>query len=414
MPQLHDSGNRLTTPTTHLDDTARIFGLETEYGVCVTGMDADAAQVAMMMFQPMVRAERSTNTYLDNGSRLYLDVGAHPEYATAEARDPYAMMVADGAGERVMRAMALDAQARLRRDHPAARVHLFKNNLDSEGNSCGCHENYLVRRRVDLRAIEDQLLPFLITRQAYTGAGHTDGERWTYTQRAGVVDEAVSSATTRSRPMVNTRDELHADPEAFRRLHVIIGDSNRSQWATWMKAATTHLVLCAMEWSARTGEPNGLEGLALAEPVAANLAVDADGPDAVLDLADGTRITALRLQERILDAVEAFTHAHPIGDGQDAGETLAQWRWVLGRLAAHDLDALSHVVDWACKRATIEALRARRPLDAAQVRQLDLDYHDIANGTLFDSLLAHGRMRTLADAAETARDMIAEAYPDFE
>ncbi|KFI63340.1 proteasome accessory factor PafA2 family protein [Bifidobacterium cuniculi] len=403
MPQLHDSGNRLAGPAAHRDDTARIFGLETEYGISVSGARIDAAQVAMLMFQPMVRSERSTNTYVDNGSRLYLDVGAHPEVATAEARTPRDMMVCDGAGELIMRAMALEAQERLHRDHPQARIHVFKNNLDSAGNSCGCHENYLVRRRVPLKAIETQLLPFLISRQIYTGAGHTDGRAWTYTQRAGVVDETVSSATTRSRPMVNTRDEPHADPDSFRRLHVIIGDSNRSQWATMMKAATTHYVLCAMEWSARTGEANGLEGIALADPITANLAVDAQGPDAQLGLADGSHATALELQLRILDVVENFAARHPLVDGHDFDGVLGQWRWVLGLLADRDLPALAHVVDWACKRVTIEGIRKRRHLSEAQVRQLDLDYHDVANGALYESLLAHGRMRTLAGADELER-----------
>ena len=259
MPQLRDSGTRSLhatepVPSAEMDGFCRIFGVETEYGVAVTGAErpVDAGQVAMTMFQPIV--SRSTNTYLANGSRLYLDVGSHPEYATAEARDPREALAQDLAGEHVMRNLALKAQRKLRESYGAhAKIHVFKNNVDSAGHAFGCHENYLVRRFVPLETIEHQLLPFLITRQLYTGAGRMTPDGFQITQRADFLDEAVSSATTRSRPMVNTRDEPHADPDSFRRLHVIIGDSNRSQWSTWMKLAVTHLVLCAIEDAFRHG-----------------------------------------------------------------------------------------------------------------------------------------------------------------
>ena len=156
MPQLRDSGNHSTAPLdAHTKDEiqsfARIFGIETEYGVSVTGSDrpCDAGQTAMMMFQPIVAEARSTNTYIENGSRLYLDVGSHPEYATAEARDPMDALALDAAGELVMRDLALDAQRRLRSIQGAgSTVHVFKNNVASAGHSFGCHENYLVRRFV--------------------------------------------------------------------------------------------------------------------------------------------------------------------------------------------------------------------------------------------------------------------------
>lgn len=265
MPQLRDSGTRSLhasepVPSAEMDGFCRIFGVETEYGVSVTGASkpVDAGQVAMTMFQPVVSRSRSTNTYLDNGSRLYLDIGSHPEYATAEARDPREALAQDLAGEQVMRNLALKAQRKLRETHgERAMIHVFKNNVDSAGHAFGCHENYLVRRFVPLETIEHQLLPFLITRQLFTGAGRMTPDGFQITQRADFLDEAVSSATTRSRPMVNTRDEPHADPDSFRRLHVIIGDSNRSQWATWMKLAVTHLVLCVIEDAFRNEVPSG-------------------------------------------------------------------------------------------------------------------------------------------------------------
>lgn len=425
MPQLHDSRNRGrgdAASSAHKDGFERIFGIETEYGLSVTGTAraTDAGQVAMMMFQPIVQRARSTNTYLENGSRLYLDIGSHPEYATAEARTPGAALLADAAGEHTMRDLALDTQRRLRDTvDPHATIHLFKNNADSAGHSFGCHENYLVRRGVQLKAIETQLLPFLITRQILTGAGrYTDGH-WTVTQRAAFVDETVSSATTRSRPMINTRDEPHADPESFRRLHVIIGDSNRSQWATVMKLAMTHLVLCTMEWGARSGSPTGLEHLALADPVDANLAVDADGADARLALADGTMMTALAMQRRMLDAVATFADgfhdeiaASFDGDPfMTLDDVLDEWRTGLDALAAHEWTALADRVDWACKRHVTAGIEARGAVDSMRMRQLDLDYHDIANGVLYGSLVRHHRMRALC-TDEQIEDAVTTPPPD--
>ena len=300
MPQLRDSGNHSSSPLDagtlrEVHSFARIFGIETEYGVSVTGADVpcDASQTAMMMFQPIVASARSTNTYIENGSRLYLDVGSHPEYATSEACDPMDALAVDAAGELVMRDLALDAQQRLRATHgPRATVHVFKNNVDSAGHSFGCHENYLVRRFVPLDVIEHELLPFLITRQLFTGAGRVTESGFQITQRADFLDEAVSSATTRSRPMVNTRDEPHADPDAFRRLHVIIGDSNRSQWATMMKLATTHLVLCVIEQAGREGRESGFSRFAFADAGAANRAVSRDmsGVNASFAMADGSTL----------------------------------------------------------------------------------------------------------------------------
>ncbi|MBT1172716.1 Pup--protein ligase [Bifidobacterium sp. MA2] len=411
MPQLRDSGTRAlhesgATPAAELNGFQRIFGVETEYGVAVTGADRpiDAGQVAMTMFQPVVSRARSTNTYLDNGSRLYLDVGSHPEYATAEARDPMEALAADAAGERIMASLAAGAQERLRAVHgEGATIHVFKNNVDSAGHAFGCHENYLVRRAVPLETIERQLLPFLITRQLYTGAGRFTPDGFQITQRADFLDEAVSSATTRSRPMVNTRDEPHADPDAFRRLHVIIGDSNRSQWATWMKLAVTHLVLCVIEDAVRRGAPSGFEDLAFDDPAAANRAVSR-WLDGGADDADDP-VGALAMQRRYLDIVSSFVETHrselnatlPLTSVEDV---LADWRWALNALGRRDFAALATRVDWAAKYRLAEAMRRRRPdLTFAQLERMELDYHDVANGRLYASLVAHGSLEERLDAA---------------
>ncbi|RSX53123.1 Pup--protein ligase [Bifidobacterium goeldii] len=425
MPQLRDSGNSgpgsSIQQSAQFEGFARIFGVETEYGVSVTGAKkpVDAGQVAMTMFRPIVSRARSTNTYLTNGSRLYLDVGSHPEYATAEARSPLDALAQDLAGERIMIRLAHQAQEQLRTAGygDALRVHVFKNNADSAGHSFGCHENYLVRRFVSLEQVEHELLPFLITRQLYTGAGRVTESGFEITQRADYLDEAVSSATTRSRPMVNTRDEPHADPEEFRRLHVIIGDSNRSQWATWMKLAVTHLVLCVIEEAARLGVPSGFEAFNLADPGEANRAVSRDltCQHTQLQLADtgnaAATMSALDIQRGYFTLVERFFHdhrdamlaampSHHADSPWDHGveQALSEWRRVLDVLEAGHVTDLADRVDWIAKWRLFNALRARKgELSHARLEQLDMDYHDIANGTLYDSLLRRNAILQLVD-----------------
>ena len=284
-------------------------------------------------------------------------------------------------------------------------MHVFKNNVDSAGHSFGCHENYLVRRFVPLEVIEHELLPFLITRQVFTGAGRVTESGFQITQRADFLDEAVSSATTRSRPMVNTRDEPHADPDAFRRLHVIIGDSNRSQWATMMKLATTHLVLCVIEQAGREGHESGFSRFAFTDPGAANRAVshDLSGVNASFDMADGSTLQggAVAMQERYLQTVEQFVDEHPEVASSlprtDVHDVIRLWRNALETFRSGNVDALSGKVDWVCKHRLFEALRTRSGGKVAQCKleQLDLDYHDVANGTLYDSLLRRGALCSL-------------------
>ena len=245
-------------------------------------------------------------------------------------------------------------------------------------------------------------------------------EGFQITQRADFLDEGVSSATTRARPMVNTRDEPHADPDAYRRLHVIIGDSNRSQFATWMKLATTHLVLCVMESALRHGRPTGFESCAMADPNAANRAVSRDLScrGARLQLADPAAfrrdaaradggadygVSALALQYRYCMVVERWLETHGDAVDRSLGRTCArmvvgQWREILDAVAAGAFDALADRVDWVAKRRLLEALTSRRPdVSQARLAQIDLDYHDIANGGTYDALVSHGAMRTLLD-----------------
>src|SRR3954454_12884351 len=232
----------------------RIYGVETEFGVTCTfhgQRRLSPDEVARYLFRRVVSWGRSSNVFLRNGSRLYLDVGSHPEYATAECDDLIQLVTHDKAGERILEDLLVDAERRLADEGIGGDIFLFKNNTDSAGNSYGCHENYLVTRAGEFSRIADVLLPFLVTRQLICGAGKVlqtpRGAVYCLSQRAEHIWEGVSSATTRSRPIINTRDEPHADAERYRRLHVIVGDSNMSEVTTLLKIGTAHLVLEMIE-----------------------------------------------------------------------------------------------------------------------------------------------------------------------
>src|SRR6187401_3873447 len=232
----------------------RIFGLENEYGVTCTlrgQRRLSPDEVARYLFRRVVSWGRSSNVFLENGARLYLDVGSHPEYATPECDSIADLVVHDKAGERILEGLVRSAEQRLREEGIRGEVYLFKNNTDSAGNSYGCHENYLVERDGDFSKFTDVLIPFLVSRQVYAGAGKVlqtaRGAMYCVSQRAEHIWEGVSSATTRSRPIINTRDEPHADAERFRRLHVIVGDSNMSETTALLKIGTTDLVLRMIE-----------------------------------------------------------------------------------------------------------------------------------------------------------------------
>ena len=217
----------------------RIFGIENEYGVTCT-FDGQRRltpdEVARYLFRKVVSWGRSSNVFLSNGSRLYLDVGSHPEYATPECDDVRQLVTHDKAGERIVEGLVADAQQRITDEGIAGEIYVFKNNTDSAGNSYGCHENYLVGRAGEFQKLSDVLIPFLVSRQLICGAGKVTttsrGATYCVSQRADHIWEGVSSATTRSRPIINTRDEPHADAEKYRRLHVIVGDSNMSETTT--------------------------------------------------------------------------------------------------------------------------------------------------------------------------------------
>src|SRR5918911_3792073 len=281
----------------------RIFGLETEYGVTCTFRGQrrlSPDEVARYLFRRVVSWGRSSNVFLENGARLYLDVGSHPEYATPECDSVVELITHDKAGERILESLLAAAEARLHDEGIAGDVYLFKNNTDSAGNSYGCHENYLVSRYGEFQRFADILIPFLVTRQCFAGAGkvlHTSrGALYCLSQRAEHIWEGVSSATTRSRPIINTRDEPHADAERYRRLHVIVGDSNMSETTTLLKVAVTDLVLRMIE----AGGP--IRDMSLENPIRAirEISHDMTGRRKVR-LANGREACALDMQKEYLD-----------------------------------------------------------------------------------------------------------------
>lgn len=388
----------------------RVIGLETEYGIHCT-VDGQrrlpTEEVARRLFHHVVSWGQSSNVFLENGARLYLDVGSHPEYATPECSSALEAVVHERAGDRILDDLRRRTQATLLEEGIDAKVRVFRNNTDFSGNSYGSHENYLVERVGEFQPIADALLPFLVTRQIFAGAGKVlqtaRGAAYVLSQRAEHIWEGVSSATTRSRPVINSRDEPHADAERFRRLHIIVGDSNMSDFTTWLRIATCDLVIRLVE------EGGALDVVPLDSPTRAIREVSRDlSGRGQVRLADGADVAALDIQMRYLEAVEEFIRARH-GDDVAAFEVLSEWRRVLEALERDPME-LARELDWVAKLQLIEAYRGRHgvELDDPSVAMLDLAYHDLSPETgLHHRLERGGRVIRLAD-----EDAVAAAMTD--
>ncbi|MDP9436051.1 MAG: Pup--protein ligase [Actinomycetota bacterium] len=386
----------------------RIFGLENEYGVTCTWRGQrrlSPDEVARYLFRRVVSWGRSSNVFLRNGARLYLDVGSHPEYATPECDSAVDLVTHDKAGERILEGLLVDAERRLREEGIAGDIYLFKNNTDSAGNSYGCHENYLVGRHGEFSRLADVLIPFLVSRQLMTGAGKVlqtpRGAVYCVSQRAEHIWEGVSSATTRSRPIINTRDEPHADAEKYRRLHVIIGDANLAELSTYLKVGTTSLVLAMIEAHALPPD------LALEEPVEALQAVSHDPTlTHTVRLRDGRRMTAIELQWVYLEQAQKFVERSG-GDDEQTRDVLRRWAEVLDDLAADPMRCADRL-DWPAKLRLLEGYRARDGLSwgDSRLQLVDLQYSDVrAEKGLYNRLVARGSMQRLLTDDEVARAM---------
>ncbi|WEH42693.1 Pup--protein ligase [Streptomyces sp. AM 2-1-1] len=358
----------------------RIFGLENEYGVTCTFRGQrrlSPDEVARYLFRRVVSWGRSSNVFLRNGARLYLDVGSHPEYATPECDDLTELVTHDKAGERILEGLLVDAERRLHEEGIAGDVYLFKNNTDSAGNSYGCHENYLVARHGEFSRLADILIPFLVTRQLICGAGKVlqtpRGAVYCVSQRAEHIWEGVSSATTRSRPIINTRDEPHADAERYRRLHVIVGDSNMSETTMLLKVGATDLVLRMIEAG------TVMRDLTLENPIRAirEVSHDTTGRRKVR-LASGREASAIEIQREYYDKAVDFVERRGIRTG-NVDRVLELWGRTLDAIEAEDLDRIATEIDWVMKYKLIERYRAKHNMTMShpRVAQIDLAYHDI-------------------------------------
>jgi proteasome accessory factor PafA2 len=428
----------------------RVMGTETEYGISVPGQPGANAMVTSSQVVNAYQAATSArtrrarwdfeeenplrdargfdltreaadssqltdedlglaNVILTNGARLYVD-HAHPEYSTPECTNPLAAVIWDKAGERVMAEAAVKAAT----VPGAAPIQLYKNNTDNKGASYGTHENYLMRRSTPFADIVRNLTPFFVSRQVVCGAGRVgqgaDGrnEGFQISQRADFFEVEVGLETTLKRPIINTRDEPHADPEKYRRLHVIIGDANMSEISTYLKLGTTALVLAMIEERFLDGD------LAVETPVAELRAISHD-PSCrhLVALRDGRRMTAVQLQMEYLDRARKFTEDRYGADVDDlTADVLNRWESVLSRLA-EDPMLTSRELDWVAKLELLEGYRTRDHLSWGHPRLqlVDLQYSDVRpERGLYNRLAARGRMVRLVSDADVARAV--EQPPD--
>ncbi len=356
----------------------RIFGMECEYGVAWQGKYRQSPdEIARQIFRGVVHIARSSNVFTANGARLYLDVGSHPEYATPECDSVKQLITYDRAGERMLLNLAKEAERRIAKDgNDEGTIYLFKNNTDSHGNSYGCHENYLITRELEFSQYIDNLIPFLVTRQIYSGAGKilktSRGAKFAISQRAEHIWEGVSSATTRSRPIINTRDEPHSDAEKYRRLHVIVGDSNMSEYANFLKVGTCALLLRLIEET-----DFDMKSLALENPIRSIREISGDIEcKKTVTLGDGRSLSALQIQLLYLEEAQRF--ANTIDLTEEEKQTLIYWEDCLVGIE-RDPTSLHRKCDWVTKYLLVERFCQNNnvSLSSSKVANLDLFYHDI-------------------------------------
>ncbi|MDP2773090.1 MAG: depupylase/deamidase Dop, partial [Nocardioides sp.] len=422
----------------------RVMGAEVEYGISVQGQPlanpmVASSQVVNAYASATVRARRArwdfeeesplrdargfdmsrqvadpsqltdedmglANVILTNGARLYVD-HAHPEYSSPEVTGPLDVVLWDKAGEQVM----LDAQRRAGQLPNGPAITLYKNNTDNKGSSYGAHENYLMRRSTPFADIVRHLTPFFVSRQVVCGAGRVgigqDGREHGFqiSQRADFFEVEVGLETTLKRPIINTRDEPHADPEKYRRLHVIIGDANLSEISTYLKVGTTALVLAMIE-DRFIGPDLTVDGA-----VTALRAVSHDPTlKQTFTLTDGRTLTAVQLQLEYLDLAKKYVEDR-LGANADAQtvDVLQRWESVLDRLERDPMLCATEL-DWVAKLKLLEQYRHRDGLDwsDAKLQLIDLQYSDIRpDKGLYNRLAASGRMERLLDDAAVERAM---------
>jgi len=408
----------------------KVCGIETEYGVTLRGVaDPNPVLASSMLINGYVEHHKVgwdfedespgrdargfaregamppeiethlVNTVLTNGARYYVD-HAHPEYSTPECADALELVGADKAGERILARSMLAAR---RLTDPGQEIVVYKNNSDGKGNSYGTHENYLVDRAVPFAALVRNLLPWFVSRQVFTGAGKVGSENgagavdYQISQRADFFEEEVGLETTLKRPIVNTRDEPHADPQQYRRLHVIAGDANLCEVATFLKVGTTAIVLAMIE--------DGFiaKDLSIVGPVAAVRTVSHDPTcRATVELLDGGRLTAVELQWEFLRLAQKYadeTGLDACGGDDIGGMVLSRWESVLGALE-RDPMTLDGQLDWVTKLSLVSAYMERDGLEWSdpKLSLLDLQYHDVRpDRSLYERLVRAGKVERLVE-----------------
>jgi proteasome accessory factor A len=421
----------------------RVMGTETEYGISVPGQPGANAMVTSSQIvnayqaATAARARRArwdfeeenplrdargfdlaretadstqltdedlglANVILTNGARLYVD-HAHPEYSAPECTNPLSVVIWDKAGERIM----AEAAARAATVPGSAPIQLYKNNTDNKGASYGTHENYLMRRATPFADIVRYLTPFFVSRQVVCGAGRVGigadgkGTGFQISQRADFFEVEVGLETTLKRPIINTRDEPHADPEKYRRLHVIIGDANMSEVATYLKVGSTALVLAMIE-------DKFLDVDLSLEAAVADLRAVSHDPTCrrLISLRDGRKLTAIQLQAEYLEYARKYVE-DKFGTDVDAMTTdvLDRWESVLNRLADDPMQ-LSRELDWVAKLELLEGYRTRDGLswDHPRLQLVDLQYSDVRSERgLYNRLVARDRMVRLTTDTQVAR-----------
>ncbi len=388
----------------------RIYGLENEFGIAFTcngRRTLPSEKVVRYLFEKLITTEGFLNVFLENGARFYLDTGCHPEYATPECASPMDVMIYDKAGERILENLLNYAQNKVHEEGFQGELAIFKNNTDFVGNSYGCHENYLADRTADFYYMAEQLIPFLVTRQIFTGAGKVfrtrRGTVYHISQRAQHIRQKISGTTTNERSIINTRDEPHAIKEKYRRLHIIVGDSNMSEFATYMKVGTTAIILEMIE------EDFLPTTFALRNPVRAikDISRDLTCREPV-PLNNGKRYSALEMQKEYLELARRFYSTRPMSP--EAADILLKWEYVLTKLEEDPMQ-LNQEIDWIIKLHLLQAYGERSNLSPEasgdRMLMLDLQYHDIRREKgLYFLLERRGRIKRMATEAQIETAMV--------
>lgn len=378
----------------------RIFGLETEYGIVCTsnqpnGKPLSIQNTVMYLFREIIHGRMYPDVFLENGARFYQDIGCHPEYATPECDNVIDLVVHDKAGERIVAQLAYSAERRMKNDGINGKISVFKNNTDTPGNTFGCHENYLMDRRITFRQLASKLIPFFVTRQIFSGAGKIKPEEhggYAISQRAQHIREEISIATTTARGIINTRDEPHADREKYRRLHVIVGDSNMSEFTNFLKVATTNIVLRMIEDGFIQQRFNLRNAVRAIQQISDDISCTRK-----IELENGKWLSAVELQQEYLEIAKRYleqTDSDFITD-----QTMMHWEYVLKCLSTDPM-RLDQELDWVIKKKLIDKYASSRNLawNSAKIAMLDLQYHNIRTDQgLYYKLERDGLVRRMTE-----------------